>query len=464
MNIHDLPQGSYDIEQQGKGSPLNVNNLPQGSYQVEQPATPSEPQQPQSYSFFDPMRQQTQQLKQEGIDNPNPVMGALQYGAGRLGGLGLKATEFIGADKPLAYAGQKIASSILPNGLPQDYKPTTGLQAAGGAAETALTLAGGPLYKGAQILKGGVKAAALIAPGYAYDVSSKLAEGDTGAKIAMPGIGTAVGALGPIVNKAKSVFSKESQINKILTPELTTKATEAAIKTGKVLEGGVAKGRDITKSIPNFNKIKEALKEVPNITKGSMLDKANAVHDHIGNLAESLKSQLSNKGFFSPNEFSSFMKESSNKLKDIPSLTRDAHDVATKYLTQFDKLVKKNGYTPSGLLQARKEFDRLIPDKKLSPDIENGITQAIKVIRQGANDFIAKRVPDVAVKDLLSKQSRLYDAMDTISEKAAKEKGSKIGRLIQRYPKTAGAVGLGAGLVANKIAKQTTGVGIPYLP
>lgn len=251
---------------------------------------------------------------------------------------------------------------------------------------------------------------------------------------------------------AKRAAAKtEDFIKDLITPELTPTKTAQAIKTGKVKEGGMFSDRDITEAVPFFEETAKAVAEVPGISKSNtFLQNANAIYSHIGTVAEDLKSQIKGKGFFSPNEFNGYMKDASDKLNEIPSLTREATEVANKYLTQFNKLVKKNGYTPEGLLQARKEFDNLLPDKKLSPDIENGITEAVRYIRQGANDFLASKVPDVAVKEMLAKQTALYNAMDNIAPKAAKEGKNKVVRWLKAHPtivntaKNAGLVGLGA--------------------
>jgi len=261
----------------------------------------------------------------------------------------------------------------------------------------------------------------------------------------------------PLVKAGEEYIAKraaaktEDFIKDLITPELTPTKTAQAIKTGKVKEGGMFSDRDITEAVPFFEETAKAVAEVPGISKSNtFLQNANAIYSHIGTVAEDLKSQIKGKGFFSPNEFNGYMKDASDKLNEIPSLTREATEVANKYLTQFNKLVKKNGYTPEGLLQARKEFDNLLPDKKLSPDIENGITEAVRYIRQGANDFLASKVPDVAVKEMLAKQTALYNAMDNIAPKAAKEGKNKVVRWLKAHPtivntaKNAGLVGLGA--------------------
>jgi len=265
---------------------------------------------------------------------------------------------------------------------------------------------------------------------------------ERGMTAAKPVVEAAGKVVAPVVKAGEEYLAKRSAgkiekfIEDLVTPELTPTKTIQAIKTGKVKEAGFMGERDITGAVPFFEDTVKAVSEVPGISKSkTLLENANAIYSHIGTVAEDLKSQIKGKGFFSPNEFSGYMKEASDKLNAVPSLTRDAADVANKYLNEFNKLVKKNGYTPEGLLQARKEFDNLIPDKKLSPDIENGITEAIRYIRQGANEFLASKVPDVAVKDMLAKQTALYNAMDNIAPKATKEGKNAVVRWMKSHPK-----------------------------
>lgn len=265
----------------------------------------------------------------------------------------------------------------------------------------------------------------------------------------------------------------DSAIKDLITPDLNKKATETAIKTGKVKEGGVFKERDITKAVPNFEKMTKTLKEVPNIGKGTTLEKTNAIHDHIGTVANDLRTQIKtaqtqtgkDRGFFTPNEFKGYMDGVKSSLSENPTLVGDAEKTADKILSKFSSLVKQEGHTPEGLLNARQKLDSWMSSQKGSnvfdPKTENAVSAALRGVRQGANDFLAKKVPDVAVKAMLKKQSLLYDALDITSAKASKEGGSKLGRLVTKYPKTAGAVGTLGAIAGEKALK---GLGVPYLP
>lgn len=260
---------------------------------------------------------------------------------------------------------------------------------------------------------------------------------------------------------ANAVTKQSDFIDKLITPEMSKKATTSAIKTGKVEEGtGLTGKRDFSEAIPNFDKIKESVAKVPGISsKNTALQNANVIHDAIGTTAEDLKSQLQGKGSFTPAEFNIYMNGIKTTLKENPLITGDAETTANKIVNKFNSLIKTNGYTPSGLLEARKGLDRWMTDMKGSsvfdPKTETAVSTALRGIRQGGNDFIASKVPDVAVKDMLAHQSNLYKAIENIAPKAAKESGSKLGRFtgfIKKHPVTSAIVG-------DKVLKYTTGIG-----
>jgi len=264
--------------------------------------------------------------------------------------------------------------------------------------------------------------------------------------------------------KERAIQKTSNFIDDLITPELTKKATETAIKTGKVIENRALTGvRNIQEAVPGFDRIKEAVSSVKGLSKkNTLLQNSNLIHDEISNTAEVLKSQLKDKGFFSPSEFNGYMKTIKSELKDNPLIVGDAEKVAEKISNKFSALVKENGYTPEGLLNARKQLDSWMASQKGSaifdPSKEGAVSVALRAIRQGGNDFLAQRVPDVAVKDLLAKQSNLYQAVDTIAKKAASEGGSKLQRFIKSNPgkvkalKT-GATLVGGGLIAEQVFK-----------
>ena len=54
---------------------------------------------PTKQSFFGFTKTKLEEMKQKGIDNPNPIEGALDYGIGRAGSGLIGLTEAFGADR-----------------------------------------------------------------------------------------------------------------------------------------------------------------------------------------------------------------------------------------------------------------------------------------------------------------------------------------------------------------------------
>jgi len=247
-----------------------------------------------------------------------------------------------------------------------------------------------------------------------------------------------------ITKKTAANAAKKSAnfVENLLTPEMSTKTTAEAIKTGKVIEGtGMLGKRNLTEAIPNFDKIKSTVETVPGISsKKTALENVNLIYDEIANVANSLDSQLQNKGSFTPKEFNKYLGDIKKTLSESPLIVGDAEKTATKIINKFNALVKENGYTPSGLLKSRKSLDSWLSSQKsnvFNPTNESAVSVAMKAIRQGGNDFLAQRVPNVAVKEMLARQSNLYKAIEIIAPKAAKEGSSKFSRatgFIQRNP------------------------------
>ncbi len=261
-----------------------------------------------------------------------------------------------------------------------------------------------------------------------------------------------------ITNRGARQIEKQSNfIDELITPKMTPKESAAAIKTGKVAEStGLTGERTFKDSINNFDNIKNAVSEVEGISpKNTNLENANLIRNKISELGDTLENDLINvetqigkdRGFFTPNEFNKDMKLLKNRLSENPLIVGDAEKTATKLIDKFNSLVKENGYKPSGLLKARKKLDLWVKaqkgDKVFDTATENAFTIALRDVRNTANEFLANKVPDVAVKDSLLKQSSLYNALDTVAEKASKEGNSKIKRFMMNNPKTTQALKYG---------------------
>lgn len=200
----------------------------------------------------------------------------------------------------------------------------------------------------------------------------------------------------------------------------------------------------------------------------------NAVNNALGTEAESLKNTLDKSGvsymtnnpYGSPqNAFKPVLNRVVQGISSDATLTGDAQAVAAKMANKMSDFVDANPPTPSGLLQARKQFDNFLSDAKTNafdPATQSAFSVAGTAVRNAANQFIAQSVPSADVAASLAKQSSLYRALENIAPKAAAEAPTAIGRLGQKLDslvpvktaliKGAGvgatALGLGAGAIA----------------
>lgn len=275
------------------------------------------------------------------------------------------------------------------------------------------------------------------------------------------GIKTAAKGIGKedTLNVAKNVTKDDSFISNLITPELNQTKTAQAIATGKVKEAGMTGSRDISETVPFFKEIKTAVSEVPGVSsKNTVLENVNAVHDHIGTVAEDLLTGLKNStkektmGALqdAPAKFTEYMKGVKATIAENPTLVGDAEKTATKILNKFQSFVKEQGVTPEGIIKARQKLDTWMSTQKgpniFDPKTEGAVSTALRSIRQGGNDFLKQFAPDVKVEELLAKQTALYDAIENMAPKAAKEGANSLQRFVKAHPRLVEAAKYGAGL------------------
>lgn len=220
--------------------------------------------------------------------------------------------------------------------------------------------------------------------------------------------------------------------------------------------------------------------------RNTMQKNYNLVHNAIGKEAKKLKSALdrSNVSFVvsdpyagNQNVFKPVLQNAIEELNKNTTLVGDSKKIAIGLVNKMNEFVDANPATPSGLLEARKQFDKFVQAGKpkiFDQNIENGISAANSVIRNTTNDFISQAVPDAAVKASLARQSSMYRALDNIAPKAAKEASTAISRFGQKLDKAipiknavtrhiiegSGLIGLaGAGAIAPVGTAATIGVG-----
>lgn len=287
-------------------------------------------------------------------------------------------------------------------------------------------------------------------------------------------------ALGKGAGKVRQVMQKSAEKAKtkhlidLLTPRESAAKTGdyvAAIKTGRVSEAGLVTGRSVAPDKRTLAIVDE-LKTVPGIKKGqTALQTANATHTEIGVTAQNMRDAITSRDIqavVDADDIERLVKETQAQLSKNPYLVGDAQKTSEKILNEFvSRLPKDRPITAIDVLDARQGLDRWISTQKgvniFDPSKESSVSIALRAVRQGANELLATKASDVAVKEMLLRQTRLYDAIDTLAVSAAKEGGaSKAARILVPAAKWLGrGVGtivpaLGAGYYYSQAQKALT--------
>ncbi len=220
----------------------------------------------------------------------------------------------------------------------------------------------------------------------------------------------------------------------LVSPRETKKVSEANV--GKTVEKGLLRQQEVVpdkfmqdtahtvSQVPginpnrsfqyNYNKI--AAENKAEATKlRSALEAANVTVplEKIGQATENVKKGLAKQTF----------------------LVGDAKRVSDKMLMEAGSLLQKNGNTAAGLLKTRQEFD-VWAKGQMSGDPFSDSNKArgasLKAVRDSLNNLIIDAVPDAKVKQSLTKQFHLYNALDNIKSKAAREGKNVLSRGLQR--------------------------------
>lgn len=384
--------------------------------------------------------------------------------------------------------GEVKGLSAVP-GQSEEYGTQTPGQTLGQAAEIGANLIGAGAAKGVakQAAKGAIKQAigtgALegAVTGGLSGLGTSLEDQESGREtgknilkgIATGGlVGGAAGALGGALSKtgresikasraASKLKKAEKDVLSIVSPELNKAEKATAIASGRGTESGLFKG---SKLLPTDREkeMSQALIDVIK-PKKDLVSNVNATREAIGKEAdeviESLKdAQVS----YSPESF----KSSLGEIEKPITLSGDdrlnkMYDLATD---KFMKFIDKNDKDLSGLLKSRKEFDSWL-EKQLPKVWEDTsvrpLHQALRDVRGAANEFIASRLPNGSpFLKSLRKQNLMYEAIDNMSDKAAKEfEGGTLIRKVKAFGKkhpiasTAITSAVGSG-VAGSILKE----------
>lgn len=263
------------------------------------------------------------------------------------------------------------------------------------------------------------------------------AAGKAGAKLEEAGVAQA--------KRIKSDFAQE-----LVMPKETAKVrTEQA---GRMVEKGPFRSREVVPTAQEA-RMAEIVAEVPGVSKDkTLLGNLQAIKAENAKEAQSLSKKLADKKvIFSRKEFQRRLDDVITGFENDPVLVGDAAKSADRIAKQLRAITNKYPSTPSGLFEARKEFDKVVgafKPKAFDPRTESAFSSALRDLRNVTHDFIAEKVPDVGIRDSLAKQSNLFRASDNLAPKVAAEGSNAIRRLADKIPLSSDTAKLlaGAGL------------------
>lgn len=363
------------------------------------------------------------------------VAGAIGSGVEAARGLAQKGAEAVFSALPEDFkASHKLAPQDVAAGKPIYERASKNTQAFADVADLLLTAEGG--VEGVKGVAEGAKGVANVA-GKVGDVASE--------------------AAGKATDVIKGMKTPKDTVSELVSPKLTGKALEKAIKTGKVTEAQGLGKRDFSKTVPSLDEMKSVLGEVPGIQDiKTNLEASNLVKQFNDNLHTTLMDKLSQeKAFSNPSAVKSRMEEVRQTLNENPTMVGDASSAGEKIISKFEKLVDEHGYTGEGVMKARIALDKWAgAAKKFSSAAENGATEALRAVRDAANNIAAELSPNTATKELLRKQTMLHRAQDIIARKAAGEGNTKVQQFMKKHPVMTKAAKIATGgTIAGKAAR-----------
>lgn len=302
------------------------------------------------------------------------------------------------------------------------------------------------------------------APEVAKDTAIGTAQTGDFSEGALAGIGAPVtkgvlGLLGKVTGKIVKGPELDNFVRDFVTPQQTKgKGGIYAknVKAGRVEEAKGLTGKRTVNPDSHQIDMENEIKTVPGInTKGTLLDNANAIHDEIGSTAESLSTQLKDANVVvDRTALDSTMKSAIDEIGENPVLVGDAGESAVRIIDKFRSFLPKEGnITAHDILVARKSLDQWMKSIKgaqvLDPKTESAVSIALRSVRQGANQLIADSATDIPVKNLLRRQSLLYDALENVAPKVGKEGETLLQQFGNKHPLLKKYGGYGAAIVGG---------------
>ncbi|GMR03274.1 MAG: hypothetical protein BMS9Abin21_104 [Thermodesulfovibrionia bacterium] len=223
-------------------------------------------------------------------------------------------------------------------------------------------------------------------------------------------------------------------IKKLVTPVESKKVLiDETSRTAEIGRGPFK--RSVVNLSPQERVMAAEVKRVAGVSGSKTIQgNLNAIINANIKLAKKLDSEVKkSKILITRNEVA---KNIDNAVDDLisrnPVIVGNAETTARRVATKAKEIIGNNPGTPKGVLDSRKQLDSWIRSQKgekaFDPVMENALSIAVRTVRRSMNDTVSARVPGARIKSELKRQSILFDVIDNVAPKAAKESNTAIFR------------------------------------
>lgn len=447
----------------GKPDAYQQNNVGTNSQGVQYDTPAYAKKVAEAYQQLKSQQPQTQSQTQ-GSTTPTPLQTGIPGQPSNIPAKGSTASlANVGANlKALPGAVAGAANAFLPilGDIGGDFQGTnkkTVLQQGGDAVQSLLSAA--MLIPGAQpedlALKAGLEGltarlGANAAAGGLIGASNAVGQGKSASQVGVQGL---LGAgLGGLAGGAGALLKAVTPAEKLQSAieDATPSYSPKIIGEQPIKEGGILSKRKV---IPNSSNIDAGteLSKVPNYpVKGTALEKYQAIEPEIAKKGQALDQSLKNENVLRPpQELKSLVQKAVTKVAQNSVLLQKADPAVTNYLRVSGRAIDQNEGTLYGERQVVKDLDNAYEDAGGKYSNNKPLDQIHRAARTALINDMEAKATNTGVKASLKEMSNLYNAQDTLKDKAMKEGGSKLEQAMKNHP------------IVSKVAK--TGLGLTGL-
>lgn len=243
----------------------------------------------------------------------------------------------------------------------------------------------------------------------------------------------------------KAAQQKRQKILDLVREPVSGTKNRAAVEMGLRTrqEGGINAPQSVAPIVKEEDMANIVL-QVPNIEKGTLRAKQNAIQDfNIKHHKELMADIEANNVAIAPNKMKVYLENSFNKIKntnrfnDEPLAEAVAKDYIDEALSRANKTLQKNKtFTASDLLQLRKDMDNWVETRVPNAFADDIVTKkkiaAVRDLRQSLNQLVGDDVPSASVRKRLAEESAMFDASRNIAIKANAEGATRFSRIANK--------------------------------